>query len=88
MGEKALWPTVAVVAIVGTMITAMALSGMDPVTLLAVLGLLFTGIGSLIGVLLYGKLVQVEKNTNGASTADKELIRELVETLKRTPPVK
>lgn len=88
MGEKALWPTVVVVAIVATMITAMALSGMDPVTLLAVLGVLFTGIGSLIGVLLYGKLVQVEKNTNGASSQDKELIRELVETLKRTPPVK
>jgi len=66
----------------------MVLSGIDPVTLLAILGVLFTGISSLIGVILYGKMMQVEKNTNGTATADKDLIRELVDVLKKSPPVR
>ena len=87
MGEKALWPSVAVVALVCGMLSVMVLAGIDPVTLLAILGVLFTGIGSLVGILLYGKMMQVEKNTNGTATADKELIRDLVEALKQAPAI-
>lgn len=88
VGEKALWPMVAVVFLVCSMLTIMVTSGVDPVTLLAIIGVLFTGISSLIGVVLYGKMVSVEKNTNGTATSDKELIRDLVDTLKHSPPVK
>lgn len=88
MGEKALWPTVVVVGLICSMLTAMVLKGINAITLVAIMGVLFTGIGSLVGVLLYGKMMQVEKNTNGTVSADKELIKNLVETLKKTPPVK
>ncbi len=88
MGERALWPMVVVVATICSMLTIMVVRGIEPVALVAVLGVIFAGISSLIGVLLYGKMMQVEKNTNGTASADKELIKSLVETLKQAPAIK
>lgn len=98
MGEKALWPTVCVVFIVCAMLTAMVIAGIEPVTILAIIGVLFTGIGSLVSVLLYGKMVKVEQNTNGNIGTQQEIVKrnqdamqdmlkQLIEYLKVSTPI-
>jgi len=84
MGEKALWPMVAVVALVCAMLTAIVLSGVDPVAFLAIIGALFMGIGSLVGIVLYGKVAKVEQSTNGNIAEQNATIRDLIDYLKHS----
>lgn len=83
MGEKALWPTVAIIGMVCTAICVMMIAGVPVVEIIAA----FSIAGNLIGLMLYGKLQKVESNTNGAMTEQQSLIRELVDTVRKSPPV-
>lgn len=87
MGEKALWPMVAVVFIVCAMVTSLAFTVRDVVALIAIVGVLFSGVGSLIGILVWGKVQKVEQNTNGNAAADRALILDLVDALKKSGPI-
>ena len=87
MGEKALWPTVVVIGLVLAAIVALVLSGIDVVSLLAILGIIFTGTGSLVSVLLYGKVAKIEQNTNGAFTEQMTLFKEMSAQLRSSVPV-
>lgn len=87
VGEKALWPMVAVVLIVCAMLTTMVVSHVDTVSLVAIIGVLFTGISSLIGVVLYGKLTKVESNTNGRASDQQDLVVKLMDALRASVPV-
>lgn len=88
VGEKALWPMVAVVGIVCAMLGLMAATGLNVVALIAIVGVLFTGVSSLISIILYGKMVKVEHNTNGNASADRALIVDLINTIKQAPAIK
>jgi hypothetical protein len=84
VGEKALWPTVAIVGILGAVVSALFLIGVDPVAILAVLSFVVTNV---ITLMLYGKIQKIETNTNGSVTEYQELIRDLVNHAKRTVPI-
>lgn len=86
MGEKALWPTVVVIGMVLATVGFMSQT-LDVVAMLAILGVLFTGVSSLIGILLYGKLIQVEKNTNGLAGEDKKMMQKLFAVVAKAQPV-
>lgn len=87
MNERALWPMVTVVGIVCALITALVYSGLDSVSVIAVLGIIFSGVGTLVTIVLYGKISKVEQNTNGNLTAQNALVQQLVEHLKSSVPV-
>jgi hypothetical protein len=74
-------------ALVCTMLSVLIMQGIDAITLVAVLGMLFAGISGITNLFLYGKLSKVEQNTNGTATDNNALIRELVDVLKKAPPI-
>lgn len=78
---------VAVVALVCSMLTALVYSGLEVVSIIAIIGIIFSGVSTLIGVVLYGKIAKVETNTNGNLNAQIELVKQLVEHLKSSVPV-
>jgi hypothetical protein len=91
MGVKALWPTVAIVTVLAAMITVLFMAGVDPIAVLALVSFLVTNV---ITLMLYGKLQQVEtnvqrveSNTNGMTTAQLEMLKDLLEHVKKSPPV-
>ena len=87
MGDKALWPTVAVIGILGLAITVMLVSGVEVLSVVTVFSVLGNVAGGLISLMLYGKIQKVESNTNGAMLGKDALIRDLVEAIKKSPPV-
>jgi len=87
VGEKALWPTVAVVAIICAFVGAMLVAGKDVVDIIAV----FSLAGNVITLMLYGKMQQVEsdvqkveKNTNGTVTSLQIMLKDLIEHAKNS----
>ncbi len=78
---------VAVVGIVCGLITGLVYSNLDAVSIIAVLGIIFSGVGTLVTIVLYGKISKVEQNTNGTATAQQALVTQLVEHLKASVPV-
>jgi hypothetical protein len=87
MGEKALWPTVAVITILGVCITVMLTAGVDVLSVVMVFSIMGNVAGSVISMMLYGKIQKVESNTNGAMASKDALISDLVEAIKASPPV-
>lgn len=83
MGEKALWPTVAIVFIGTAAVTVMLLAGVEVVSIVA----LFSLAGNVIGLMLYGKVQKIEDNTNGTVTSLRDMVTDLIEHAKRTGPV-
>jgi hypothetical protein len=77
MGEKALWPTVWVVGLVCATITGLLLGGVDPLAIISV----FSVFGSLISMMLYGKLQKIETQTNGMQTSHQDMVASLVANL-------
>lgn len=84
MEIKALWPTVAVVGILGAMVCVLFVNGIDPLAILAVLSFF---VSNVIALMLYGKIQKIETNTNGSVTEYQDLIRNLVEHTKTTVPL-
>jgi len=76
MGEKALWPAVAIIGLVLSAVVALAYAHLEVVAIVAILGVLFNGVGSLVGVIVYGKVAKVEANTNGSTTAQNKVIQD------------
>lgn len=83
MGEKALWPTVAIVGIVAAVLTVLLLGGIDVVTIIAASSV-FSG---LVNLMLFGKMQKVEQQTNGTAAEQLRLIRDLTEHAKHSVPL-
>lgn len=87
MGEKALWPAVAVVGIVCATVFGLLASGIDVTSVLAVFGLIASVAMSMVSLMLYGKVNKIEQNTNGTVAEQLQLIRSLMEHAKRSVPL-
>lgn len=87
VGEKALWPAVAMVGLICGLVAILAATGMEAVSIVAVMGVIATSIGSLVSVAVYGKLQKVEQNTNGSMSSRDDLVHDLVDHLKKTQPI-
>jgi hypothetical protein len=87
MGEKALWPAVAVIAIVCGTVIALLSQGIDVVSVLAVFGLIASVAMSMVSLMLYGKVNKIEQNTNGTAAEQLQIIRSLMEHAKRSFPL-
>ena len=83
MGEKALWPTVVLVSVGTAAITAMLILGVEVVSIVA----LFSLAGNVISLMVYGKVQNVENNTNGTVADLRSMVRDLIEHAKKTGPV-
>jgi len=87
MGEKALWPTVSVIGTLGVCITVMLVAGVEVLSVVMVFSVMGNVASGLISLMLYGKIQKVESNTNGAMLGKDVLIRELVDAIKKSPPL-
>lgn len=76
MGERALWPAVAIIGMVLGAVVLLAYARLEVVAIVAILGVLFNGVGSLVGIIVYGKVAKVEANTNGSATAQNKVIQD------------
>lgn len=85
--ERAIWPMTLIVCIVFAVAGGLLALHVDVVAIIAVFASVAATLGSIFGLLLYGKMQQIEKNTNGASTQDKMMIQGLVEYVKNSQPV-
>lgn len=87
MGEKALWPTVAIVVTVCTVVTILLIRGVDIAALLAAFGLMASIAMNMMSLMLYGKFSKIEQNTNGNMAQQLDMIRDLVAHAKRSVPL-
>lgn len=82
--RDALWPMVAIVGLLLTFTAVLLLAGIDVTVVATVFGLMM----NVMTLVLYRKVTKIEQQTNGAQSEDKAMIRELVEALKKSPPIK
>lgn len=87
MGEKALWPSIAGVGIVCTMVTALLLAGIEVAAVIAVFSIVGNFITLFVAFMLYGKVQKIETQTNGTMTTLQETNKDLIDTIKTLPPV-
>ena len=84
METKALWPTVVIVSVALAFVGTMLIAGVEVTAVVTV----FSLIGNLIQVFMYTKVAKIEQHVNGDKASDKRLIGDLIEALKKSPPVK
>jgi len=82
-----LWPTVSVIGTLGVCITVMLVAGVEVLSVVMVFSVMGNVASGLISLMLYGKIQKVESNTNGAMLGKDVLIRELVDAIKKSPPL-
>jgi hypothetical protein len=65
----------------------MLVAGVEVLSVVMVFSVMGNVASGLISLMLYGKIQKVESNTNGAMLGKDVLIRELVDAIKKSPPL-
>lgn len=79
MGEKALWPAVALAGIIVVAVTVLLSLGVESASIIAVFATVVLG---LVSLMLFGKIQRIEHNTNGMNEAKDATIRDFIHFMK------
>ena len=76
---RQIWPLVTLISIVLVCVTVLLIVGIDPTAVISVMSVLVVPV---LTAMLYGKVQQIEQNTNGAASRRDEMIRDVLEHFK------
>jgi hypothetical protein len=93
MSERAFWPVAFLIALMMLLVSVLLIAKVDVgsiVAVFALVGSLASGVAGLFAVHKIGKVqadvARVEHNTNGSTSDDKAMLRDLMEYVKHSTP--